>query len=948
MALTIKRPVKELNSGFDNAAKHFNQMTFKGIILNNNPFDVDQLSFKDAKNVYVDDNGTLISRPPIVVDNFPTAYMVIDGIPTVAQILPVGYTLVDLFETGKIRVYVGKGSSNYYLVAMNKDSSELKPISLVTKYHLTALEQYVIAFNDVDAMVLDVNNFELGWKPLRELCEIPITKRVINQQSFDLPTNQFTESYKEEYVYSDSLLSILPEGTATVTVNQTPTNLSWTLEQANLNTEFRLLRALNVNTTESDLLSVATNSGTGITVIALAKFDHVMLSLDNGQSFERILYPNNEGFAQVASVSRDGLFFFFVARDGVYRYSIGDKAWVVIRLLDSDGVQEVLLGSGINNAAEFLNGEVFTFVLSHDMVGVPITDVYWKGPNLANVDYAADTLGYTRFSNLVYPSTKATRAARDSKSMQISVRTDAEDKLIATIVAWLPGQTSATSTLIVLLGRADLSLYHLYQISNKPYGTIDTFNILSVSPTNPLNAFRGVELIGSTIENNSWYKTKIVVGHDGAGFTPYLDYDHLQLIASNASEIGSPINLTNGYLINLMTHSVDGNAQLPKELELLERLYTVGNQNYYYMLIDGKIYTNHLVEASIVTLVYTRLSTTPYTKIPDASFAGTELYLAFGTTLQITSNLRDGSALKFNLPKINDHSFTSNINALINISTTEVAIFLINKIVIVTKVIDDVFGYRYDYNVTRLSLGVRKGDTPINTANGVFTLYPTVKGLAVMNYQPDVATTEQVVDYITKDIPSIWTKFYEVGPIKLVQMKDYVYLSNGSSTYLMVDLRGTTWWSFTSPVPIMKIVTDQVKLNFINNALYKYDDNYVIYKDLQTRPIEWYVESQPNPLNAPSHYKNLKQLIFQLEESVNTEQTILTQIKLYRKQVTLKDPEVVGFKIDSYRTMIKRFNYWKINELQWGLASDLDTSKPAQLKMNGITIKYEISEEVRS
>ena len=54
-----------------------------------------------------------------------------------------------------------------------------------------------------------------------------------------------------------------------------------------------------------------------------------------------------------------------------------------------------------------------------------------------------------------------------------------------------------------------------------------------------------------------------------------------------------------------------------------------------------------------------------------------------------------------------------------------------------------------------------------------------------------------------------------------------------------------------------------------------------------------------------------------------------------------------AFVIDEYRTFVKRFNYWKINELQWGIRNDDETAIPAQLILNGIDIKYEIGEEVR-
>ena len=59
------------------------------------------------------------------------------------------------------------------------------------------------------------------------------------------------------------------------------------------------------------------------------------------------------------------------------------------------------------------------------------------------------------------------------------------------------------------------------------------------------------------------------------------------------------------------------------------------------------------------------------------------------------------------------------------------------------------------------------------------------------------------------------------------------------------------------------------------------------------------------------------------------------------------DKYLVKFKVDELRTFVKRFNYWKINELQWGLKNDENTVIPDKFELNGITIKYELGEEVR-
>jgi len=946
---TIKRPVANLGSSNQNTTKYLHQTEFKGIVLNNNPYDVDQLSLKNAKNVYIDDNGTLVSRPPINVETLPEAYIVENNATIITPIVKTGYVLTDIFETGKIKVYISTNLVDYDIVAMNKDNSELQRLVPVTEYylpitsyHISAIEQYIVVFNNVDAMILNINEYNLGWCSLRSLSEIPVIKRVVSTETFSYPKNQFTDSYKEEYVLSPEVLSILPEGTADVSVNQTPDNLVWTLENANINTEFRVLRFLNILVQSTDIITTAINSNTNINVVAVARFDYVMISIDAGQSFERITYPIHGSYLQVASLSKDGLYFFFVASDGVHRYDIADSVWEIIRL----GASVELVGIGIDNASCFISGEVFTFALYYLSSAVPIVDIYWKGPNLANSTYTADTLGRNTFTNLINPDTKLTKSNKDAIKMDISIVTE-----VASVVAWLPGSTSATTHFVIIAGQdGTVLITNDYEIE-KEYGSIYHAELLLETPVVDAVSFLVAEVICATIYDDAWYKTKMQIGETTSLVnavpvtTDYLTFEYLELISNNADSEGTPLDLVNAYLVDKMTHSVDGSALLPV---IGDRVRSMSVDKYLYIIVDDKIYTNLLVSESSAILTYTYNVDTLFAQIPTISYAGSELYLGFDNILKITANQRDDTNITFNLPIINNHVFTSSVNALINISTVEVAAFLINKVYVITTTADDVFGYRYDYLPTRLSIGVRPGDLVINTMDGTLTLYPTVQGLAVMTYQQDVANTDQVVNYVTNNIRAIWNEFYVAGPIKIVQMKDYVYLSNGTTTYLMLDLRSMTWWLLTSPFAISKITTNQFDFNIISNGLYKYDLESPIYKDVTSRDIEWQVESQPNPFKVPTYYKNLKQIIFQLEESNNVEQTILIQIKLYRKQFTLREPETIKFKIDSFKTVIKRFNYWKINELQWGLAADVENANPAQLRLNGLTIKYEISEEVRS
>jgi hypothetical protein len=553
-----------------------------------------------------------------------------------------------------------------------------------------------------------------------------------------------------------------------------------------------------------------------------------------------------------------------------------------------------------------------------------------------------------------------------------NIAINVEAATTTTLSIWIPSIVDNATHFVQIFGEGDPEALIVQQVLDKAYGLILNTTELTVHPTTGYT-MSGVQMECIVDDSGMWKESKVIIGQwnntaiDPDTLAPYgletfytsitgslNQFTYTKSIGVPVTTNGAPLDLITGYLKNNTTISVDGIIDLPGEIDKLpewsnNRDLTITNGNYFYMRRGNSMFTNAMAIDNIVTITYTILADTPYTEVPDLSHVNNELYLTFGNTLKITANFKTGTDIEFNLPKLNDQAFTSDVNGIINISTTEVAIFLVDEIYIVTKVADEVFGYRYDYLNTRLSVGIRNGDKVINTRDGVYTLYPTNQGLAIMNYQPDVATTDQIVDYTTDNIIDLWREFYNAGRIQSLQMGNHVYVFNGTKQYLVLDLRGLTWWEFESPVPVNKMATDtnQIELFIISNGLYQFDRVYTGYKDLTNKFIDWNIESQPLHFSAPSHYKNIKQLIFQFKQSINISQTITTQIKLYRKQITIREPEIVNFKIDGYGVVVKRFNYWKINELQWAIAADRDTTAPARLQMNGISIKYEQGEEVR-
>ena len=102
---TFKRTPFEIDTTIGNRSKFLNQTQFTGIVQNNNSFDVDQNAFTDALNVYVNDQNTLVSREPLVIDNLEIDY------PSETA------ELIDIKEANNVKVFVFKDNETYTIIA---------------------------------------------------------------------------------------------------------------------------------------------------------------------------------------------------------------------------------------------------------------------------------------------------------------------------------------------------------------------------------------------------------------------------------------------------------------------------------------------------------------------------------------------------------------------------------------------------------------------------------------------------------------------------------------------------------------------------------------------------------------------------------------------------------------------------------------------------------------
>ena len=386
---TIKRNVNEINtslSSYNKLVKYNNQLEWKGIIENKNIFTTDQLSQADAKNVYVDDHGSLVSRPVLLRE------------PLNKEILPTNSELVDSITYGKVKIYVNQHTDTklYNVIASGE---EVHGITDIQKYHISIIENYIICFNNVGAKVFDINNQSEGWQDFSKFVEIPIFKRIINNNITEYSKNQFTNKYIEEYVYSNISKPILPKNKrANVTISADNVVNKWVLDQVDILTDYRLFKEIYYRPEYNNYGHDTSRISAARNIICITQNEKVLVSFNNGSTFTTYWYPEHGKLLDISSISDDASSYFFVALDAVYRLNLKDGTWTVIYIHNDStkklGEQNTYYNSRNRRGLyHFLNADTFVFALWANGAntqfvgqGCQFPVLWFMGPWLAGYD----------------------------------------------------------------------------------------------------------------------------------------------------------------------------------------------------------------------------------------------------------------------------------------------------------------------------------------------------------------------------------------------------------------------------------------------------------------------------------------------------------------------------------------------------------------------------------
>lgn len=229
------------------------------------------------------------------------------------------------------------------------------------------------------------------------------------------------------------------------------------------------------------------------------------------------------------------------------------------------------------------------------------------------------------------------------------------------------------------------------------------------------------------------------------------------------------------------------------------------------------------------------------------------------------SSKREG---KIYFPEDDVVEFADKPTALVVFSQTVLGIFLENN---VYELQYDSDNDLYQLLPTKLQLGNRRNSDVLLNYDGQTIFVTTLKGLSSLNYQDFVQSTEQVYTYLTENIMDDYDK-YRIGPIKLYQYKDWLFMYRQDTTILYVlDLRNASWWKWTNFGNVQQIVFDGEEIEaVVDGYLYYYDFKTDDFRDNIDARIDWKFVSQKMHFTYPNNYKHIRSLTVFNSQEVNS------------------------------------------------------------------------------
>lgn len=171
---------------------------WKGLTNDKNFLEVDQDTFANCKNVYVDSEGLLKSRPSL--KHKILTYVLEGTTKTLSDV-------IDLWSFNKVKIYQSKLDDKFYLTFINEDFvNDVKQFEIFEAESVKMFQQneQIFIFTEYSIYLYDIKTNEIN--EAAEYVYIPITKIIVDgveTAASDYESlNELTSSYYVRYIYT--------------------------------------------------------------------------------------------------------------------------------------------------------------------------------------------------------------------------------------------------------------------------------------------------------------------------------------------------------------------------------------------------------------------------------------------------------------------------------------------------------------------------------------------------------------------------------------------------------------------------------------------------------------------------------------------------------------------------------------------------------------------------
>lgn len=982
MVRTINRQpytVKQLDYG-DVKYKFFNHSNWKGVCDDKNYLGVDQETFADSKNVYVDSEGILKSRPSV-----KQYVMTEKGLQEIYDVWTFGQWTV--YKTGDTSLVFVKGDKvSQTLNTTNKD------------FRLILADEKIFIFEPnklwyVDLTAENISEMLDGTDKIY----VPVTKYVVlgKETSLESP-NVLTTSYITRYDYTkgESMTELIGK-TGTVKIGDDTYFVTFD-DFTELTFVKRIRKLTNKNYINGEPL-VFVNEGLGYVLIGEWNNDtaYTLYYSNDNVIFQSLpvlegQLPKNYTLLPAISQSKDHVYAVLYKDDGPYAYTIfyASNANIVpfptwTKMIDpdaSDTPYTYKYDSGIPSSdfnipihisytyerteANAISGSP-GYYYDEKIFGVYLVGYRLHGDNndlVQSVACHCITYNTNKHTNnkiyAKYQNFEPQVCTIFCKDYYIAVRNNNSLVLKCSNTDIITGISFGYDILCNIKYSRQIQFSSVQGIIYCDVLEPRNYTVSTGPEQVMLKLVRrklsyNESLYESSVTNYKGYSTKTSINLP--------DDAKIEITYANSRpNLFSTNFLISSYLTTCITfkYYMYGNDST----KLLVKGIPVGMSNGFYIVNNNTLYTSNfddVIQVEVLTKGILKFDVFDHETELSQFFVskGKNLYInAQGTNVGVDD-------FKWYFPERNVQEFDYEITNLHPISTTEIAVFLQDSIYYVkpvTTTIDGIETIAYSYYKSRIPLGCEQGSDVITSYDNKYTMFVTKRGFVAMSYQDFIASDEQALTFLSDTIYDMFNEWNK-GAIKLFQYNFWIilYRTNTGKAFIF-DMRGNSWWPIEYNSNVKKFIEiDRKPLLLSGLYLYKLDtsnDNYFDGNSLKDGRIDWFLSSQKLHLDAINYYKHIVNLTFFGYNYGDKDVNVRFNLRVinYRKQTDTNETKsfsAVDYKIQLTRTFVTRINYYKVNQVQYILESsrdeDAEDKIPVPLSLTAISLKYLVTGQVR-